>query len=92
VMASGQVKLGYLLGDVTAKGAPGGNGRLEMKFGTGTVIPVGDRWVGAFRDPGSIKFRVSSVNPRNTVSGSYDVRLIVIPAGTLPPAVKVDAE
>jgi hypothetical protein len=58
-----------------------------MKVGTGTVVPVGDRWVGAFREPGSIKFRVFSVNQqRNAVNRSYDVRLMVIPAGTLPAA------
>ncbi len=80
--------------DATAKSE--GWGGLTMKYGTGTVIPVGDRWVGAFREPGSIKFHVNGGRIKGGamsnagVQGSYDVHVIVIPAGTLPPSVKVD--
>jgi hypothetical protein len=35
VIALGKVNFGGLMGEVTAKGGLGGNGRLEMKVGTG---------------------------------------------------------
>ena len=91
VIATGKVKTPHVMfKEVTAKGAPNGVGQLQMKIGTGTVIPVGDRWVGALLDPGALKFRIESNGPK--MIGSYAVRVVVIPAGSLPPAVKVDAE
>jgi len=96
VLAGGTVRFtGLVRSEVTPKGALGGTGRLEMKVGTGTVVPVGDRWVGAFREPGAVKFRIKGEANNDThaaMSGSYTVRLIVVPASTLPPAVKVEAE
>ena len=93
VLAGGKVTLPHsiLPHEVSAKGAPNGVGGLEMKVGTGTVIPVGERWVGAFREAGTIKFRVTA-DRRSDVAGGYSVRVVLIPAGTLPPTVKVDAD
>jgi hypothetical protein len=92
VRASGAVKLAHtLIGQVSAKGLPNGSGRLDMKVGDGPVIPVGDRWVGAFHDPGPLKFRVNSERYQDN-SGAYRVSVIVIPATALPAAVKFDAE
>jgi hypothetical protein len=62
-----------------------------MKIGTGTIVSVGERWVGAFREPGSTKFRIANVSYERA-EGKYDVLVILIPAGTLPPAAKVEAE
>ena len=92
VFAHGKVKVGAWTGEVTPKGAPGnGNGRLEMKVGTGTVVTVGDRWVGAFREPGVVKFRVYDTAYRDN-SGAFRVNLIIIPADAFPPAVKVETD
>jgi hypothetical protein len=92
VRAGGTVKIAHtLLGEVGARGTSNGSGRLDMKVGTGKVIPIGDRWVGAFSDPGVIKFRVNAERYRDN-SGAYRVNVIVIPAGALPPAAKVEAE
>jgi hypothetical protein len=92
VRAQGKVKIAHtLLGEVTPMGNPGGTGRLDMKVGTGAVIPVGDRWVGAFKDPGTIKFRINAERYQDN-SGAYRVNVIVVPAGALPAAVKIEAE
>jgi hypothetical protein len=92
VRAGGLVKIAHtLLGEVGPRGTASGSGRLDMKVGTSKAIPVGDRWVGAFRDPGAIQFRVNAERYQDN-SGAYRVNVIVIPAGALPPAVKVEAE
>jgi hypothetical protein len=92
VRASGLVKIAHtLLGEVAPRGTGNGSGRLDMKVGTGAAIPIGDRWVGAFRDPGLIKFRINAERYQDN-SGAYRVNVIVIPAGALPPAVKVEAD
>jgi hypothetical protein len=86
------VKIAHtLLGQVTPRGNPGGVGRLDMKVGTGTVVPVGDRWVGSLRDPGTIRFRINAERYQDN-AGAYRVNVIVVPAGALPPTVKIDAE
>jgi hypothetical protein len=94
VFASGRAKVEHaMMRDLSPNGAPNGAGRLEMKVGTGTVVSTGERWVGAFREPGEIKFRVSSKGHNyQDFSGTYNVHLIVIPAGTLPPTMKVETE
>jgi hypothetical protein len=93
VFAEGQVKVGGWTGEVGPGGAPGveGIGRLEMKVGTGTVVPVGARWVGAFQEGGTIKFRVHDTKYGDN-SGSFSIHLIIVPAGVLPPAVKVQPD
>jgi hypothetical protein len=92
VRAGGLVKIAHtLLGEVGPRGTATGSGRLDMKVGTGAAIPVGDRWVGAFRDPGPIKFRINAERYQDN-SGTYRVNVIVIPAGTLPATVKIEAE
>jgi hypothetical protein len=92
VFARGKVKVGAWTGEVTAKGASNsGLGRLEMKVGSGTVVTVGDRWVGAFCESGTLKFRVYDTRYRDN-SGSFKVHLVIIQASVLPLAVKVDVE
>jgi hypothetical protein len=92
VFVRGKVKVGAWTGEVNPKGASNsGLGRLEMKVGSGTVVAVGDRWAGAFRDPGTVKFRVYDTRYRDN-SGSFQVHLVIIPASALPPAVKVETE
>jgi hypothetical protein len=92
IQAAGLVKIAHtLLGQVTPRGNPGGVGRLDMKVGTGTVVPVGDRWVGSLRDPGTIRFRINAERYQDN-AGAYRVNVIVVPAGALPPTVKIDAE
>ena len=92
VRAGGLVKIAHtLLGEVGPRGTVNGGGRLDMKVGTGAAIPVADRWVGAFKDPGPIRFRINTERYQDN-SGAYRVNVIVIPAGTLPAAVKVEAE
>jgi hypothetical protein len=92
VRAGGTVRIAHtLLGEVTPRGNPGGLGRLDMKVGTGTVVPVGDRWVGALRDPGTLRFRINAERYQDN-SGAYRVNVIVVPAGALPAAAKVEPE
>ena len=62
-----------------------------MKIGAKTVVPIADRWVGALREPGAFQFRVNAERYKDN-SGAYRVNVIVIPAGALPAAVKVDEE
>jgi hypothetical protein len=92
IRAGGLVKIAHtLLGEVTPRGNPGGAGRLDMKVGSGTVVPVGDRWVGSLLDPGTIKFRINAERYQDN-AGAYRVNVIVVPAGTLPPSVKIESE
>jgi hypothetical protein len=91
VFAHGKVKVGAFTGEVTPRGANNGLGRLEMKVGTGTVVAVGERWVGAFREQGTVKFRVYDTKYSDN-SGSFRVHLIIIPATAFPPAVKVETD
>jgi hypothetical protein len=92
IRAGGLVKIAHtLLGTVPPKGNADGTGRLDMKVGTSAVVPVGDRWVGTLRDPGTIKFRVNAERYQDN-SGAYRVNVIVVPAGSLPAAVKLDVE
>ena len=92
VRAGGLVKIAHtLLGEVGPKGTSSGSGRLDMKIGTGKAIPVGDRWVGALRDPGTIQFRVNAERYQDN-SGAYRVNLIVIPVGAFPADAKVEPE
>jgi hypothetical protein len=92
VYAGGRVSVG---GDATrtvsAKGLPNGTGALEMKVGTGTVVPAGTRWFGSFRDYGTLKFRIAAER-RAELKGSYKVNLVVIPADSFPDAVTLGAE
>jgi len=62
-----------------------------MKIGAKTVVPIADRWVGALREPGAFQFP----RQRRAIQGQLrrlSVNVIVIPAGALPAAVKVDEE
>ena len=94
VLASGRAKVAHpMMNEVTPNGAPNGAGRLEMEVGPGKVVSTGERWVGALRESGAVKFRVANKGHKSQdFSGSYRVRLIVIPAGALPPTMKVDTE
>ena len=98
VRASGVVKLAHtLLGEIGPKGTANGSGRLDMKVfteskvDTAPVVPIGDRWVGSFREPVTVRFRVNSERYADN-SGAYRVSLIVIPAAALPPAAKLEAD
>jgi len=92
VYASGKVAIaGPAPRTVSPKGLPDGNGSLEMKVGTATVVPVGSRWFGSFRDFGPLQFRVSAMH-RADVSGGFRVNLVVIPAETFPDPVVLGAE
>ena len=68
------------------------NGRLQMKLGTGQIASTGSRWVGMAPEPGGIKFRVEVDRNRENWSGSYKVRVIVVPGSALPPEVKVESD
>ncbi len=94
VFATGRARVAHaMMNDLSPNGAPNGAGRLEMQVGTGTVVSTGERWVGAFRESGAVKFRVANKGHKyQDFSGSYRVRLIVIPAVALPPTMKVDME
>jgi hypothetical protein len=98
VLASGSVTFPHMLGKLStdAKGySVDGSGGLEMKFGAGNVIHTGARWVGAAAKSGTIKFRVIGANKgggHNNMTGGYSVRVVVLPAGTLPPTVKIESE
>jgi hypothetical protein len=94
VFASGRAKVAHaMMNDLSPNGAPNGAGRLEMEVGTAAVVSTGERWVGAFRDSGAVRFRVANKgHKQQDFSGSYRVQLIVIPAGALPPSMKVDME
>lgn len=76
---------------VSAHGLPSGAGALEMKVGTGTVVPAGTRWFGSFRDYGTLKFRIAAEH-RGELSGSYKVNLVVIAAESFPEAITLDGE
>jgi hypothetical protein len=92
VYAGGRLVIG---GDssrtVSAKGLPNGSGALEMKVGTGTVVPAGTRWFGSFRDYGTLKFRIAAPH-RADLTGSYKVNLVVIDAEAFPEALTLDGE
>lgn len=92
VYAGGRLRVG---GDgdrtVSAKGLPDGDGALEMKVGTGTVVPAGTRWFGSFRDFGTLKFRIAA-SRRDELAGSYKVNLVVIAAESFPDAITLDGE
>lgn len=92
VSAAGKVKLGHDGSrTVGAKGLPDGTGLLEMKVGTGTVVPAGSHWFGSFPDYGTLKFRVAASH-RDEVAGAYQVNLVVIAAESLPETVTLDAQ
>ena len=92
VYASGKVAIaGQAPRTVSPKGLPDGNGSLEMKVGTATVVPVGTRWFGSFRDFGPLQFRVAAAR-RADVSGDFRVNLVVIPAETFPDPVVLEPE
>jgi hypothetical protein len=91
VFARGKVKVGNFLGAVGPTGAKSGEGRLEMKVGTGNVLTVGERWVGAFARTGAVKFKVYDTNYRDN-EGSFRVHLVIIPAGAFPPAIKIEPD
>jgi hypothetical protein len=94
VFASGRAKVAHpMMNELSPNGAPNGAGRLEMQVGTGTVASTGERWVGAFHDSGAVKFRVANKGHKyQDFSGTYRVQLIVIPAGALPPTMKIDMQ
>jgi len=92
VYAGGRLGVGKEPGrTVSAKGLADGSGALEMKVGTGTVVPAGTRWFGSFRDYGTLKFRVAASH-RDELSGSYTVNLVVIAAESFPEALTLDGE
>jgi hypothetical protein len=91
VFASGMAKIDPKKDAHGPNGRGDGFGRLEMKIGTGTVVPVGDRWVGAFAQTGAIKFRLHDTKFTDN-SGEYRVHLIVIPAKAFPPAIKINTD
>jgi hypothetical protein len=91
VYAGGRLSVGADGKTVSAKGLPDGSGSLEMKVGTGTVVPAGTRWFGSFRDYGTLKFRVAATH-RADLAGSFKVNLVVIPADTFPETVNLDNE
>ena len=76
---------------VGAKGLPDGRGALEMKVGTGTVVPAGSHWFGSFPDYGTLMFRIAA-NHREDLAGSYQVNLVVIAAESLPETVTLDPD
>jgi len=98
VVATGRVQFPKMITKATtdAKGySLDKSGGLEMKFGAGEVIKTGDRWVGAARAPGTVKFRVIGAGRgggHDSMVGGYSVRVVVLPAGTLPPTVNIEAE
>ena len=92
VHAGGRLAVGPDAGrSVSAKGLADGSGALEMKVGTGTVVPAGTRWFGSFRDYGTLKFRVAAIH-RAALTGSYQVNLVVIAAESLPETIRLDDE
>jgi hypothetical protein len=79
--------------NVTADGGSRNHGgRLQIKLGTGTTAYTGTRWVGVAPDAGNLKLRVAveSEASRDGWSGSYKVRVIVVPATALPPSITVE--
>jgi len=92
VYAGGRLTIGGDAGrTVSAKGLADGLGALEMKVGTGTVVPAGTRWFGSFRDYGTLKFRIAA-GQRAELAGSYKVNLVVIAAESFPDTVRLDDE
>jgi len=91
VYASGRVQTTAAAAPVGPKGFADGDGELEMKVGTGTVVPTGSRWFGSFRDYGTLMFRVAG-HHREALAGSFRVNLVVIPADTFPDPVQLDTE
>ena len=91
VYAGGRLSVGSGAGTVSARGLADGAGALEMKVGTGTVVPAGTRWFGSFRDYGTLKFRVAPAR-RAELAGSYKVNLVVIPADVFPATVTLEDE
>ncbi len=86
------MKVGAWTGEVGPAGATDGNGTLAIKVGTGTVIPVGQKWFGAFEeDGGALKVRVHDTAYGDN-SGSFKVVIIVIPGAALPEPELVQAE
>ena len=76
---------------VSAKGMPNGTGSLEMRVGTGTIVPVGTHWFGSFPDYGTLKFRIAAAH-RNELAGNYKVNLMVIESEALPETITLDGE
>jgi len=92
VYASGRINVpGATPPQVSAKGLPDGGGQLEMKVGTGTIVPAGTRWFGSFRDYGTLRFRVAPQHHQG-LSGKLRVNLVVIPSASFPDAVTLDGE
>jgi hypothetical protein len=95
VVAAGKVKVGAFIGEVNADGNNPANtnslGRLDMKVGTGTVIPVGKRWFGGSDEPGTVKFRVHDTSYTDN-GGAFEVDVIVIPPNAIPEPIKVAAQ
>ncbi len=90
VYAGGAVQIaGDQPAAVTPKGRSDGIGGLEMRVGSGTIVPTGSRWFGSFRDYGTLKFRVLA-GARAALTGRYKVNLVVIPAGVFPDPVVFD--
>jgi hypothetical protein len=91
VFARGKVKLGGWMGEVGPNGQNNGLGRLHIKVGTGTVVPIGERWVGTFREGGTVKFKIHDTNYQDN-EGKFLVHLLILPRSALPPAVHVDSD
>jgi hypothetical protein len=92
IFVKGEAVVGKRVGSVNAAGSPGdGYGKVEMKVGTGTVIPTGAKYVGGVSDGGTVKFRVWDTQYQDN-SGGFEAFIIVIPPGVIPEPKLVQAD
>lgn len=91
VRAPGYVKIGGLAGERDAAGfghnstvaAP--NGSLEYKVGVGAGKPAGKFDVHVVDNTGELKFRIRDTDYHDN-QGQFQVDVIVVPPGAIPPA------
>jgi hypothetical protein len=90
----GTIRVGAMTGEVDATGAnPGsrsssGFGILEFKIGVGAGKPAGKFSLLRPESSGELKFRVKDTRYDDN-SGAFEVEVIVIPEGAIPPARRV---
>ena len=90
VFANGEIVCGPNIGKVSAAGA-GTVCKIQMKVGTGLVVPTGAQFTGRFDPGGSVKFRVFDTNYTDN-AGTFEVTVVVIPWQIVPQPSVVQAE
>lgn len=77
--------------DVNIEGVKLTVGALELKVGNGAAQRIGAKGFVVINETGKVKLRIYDTDYRDN-SGEYQVHIIRIPAGLIPPPVDISAE